>query len=185
MDLKHKYFYLSYFQRVTLEHEISILENRFKMTDSSKFNLFPFPLWNIWDTRKRPGNNTTGPWISIQSPRNQAFSLVFNLSAAEQNYIEFAFAFLPACWPRKLFFLTYRCSCPPAHHKTGPFSEFSKLPWRICKPTHPLPHYFFAISHWFLRCILEKVCLSISLTLTAMKPSFYSLTSVATSFHFN
>lgn len=112
-------------------------------------------------------------------------SLVFNLLAAEQNYIEFAFAFLPACWPRKLFFLTYRCSCLPAHHKTGPFSEFSKLPWRISKPTHPLPHCFFAISHWFLRCILEKVCLSISLTLTAMKPSFYSLTSVATSFHFN
>lgn len=88
---------MSIFIFLILEHEISILEKRFKMTDSSKFDLFPFPLWNTSDTRKRPGNNTTGPCVSIQSPRNQPSpSLLFNLLAAEQNYSSLSLSFLLA-----------------------------------------------------------------------------------------
>lgn len=63
------------FQRVILERKISILENRFKMTNGSKFALFSLPLWNMSNTLERTENNMTDPCISIQSQQNRAFYL--------------------------------------------------------------------------------------------------------------
>lgn len=122
-----------------------------------------------------------GPCIRIQSLRNQAFYLpCFQPSSSRTKLLRVRF---PPCL---LTQKTILCNFIAAHTPV----LITRQGHSANSPSYREDFYtsfftlFFAISRLFLRCILEDVCLSSSPTLTAMKPSFYCVISVATFFPF-